>query len=63
MADIINLRRVRKQKIRDESADAAAANRAKFGRSKSEKKLAAAEQKLSQQNLDGHQRADKWPKT
>ncbi len=38
MAEIINLNRVRKAKARSDKAVSAAANRARFGRSKAEKK-------------------------
>lgn len=37
MAEIVNLRRARKAKARDESAKQADANRAKFGRTKAER--------------------------
>lgn len=37
MAEIVNLRRARKAKARDEAETAAAANRAKFGRTKADK--------------------------
>ena len=56
MAEIINLRRARKQKQRIEDAATAEANRLKFGRSKSEKKLQVLEEQRTAQLLDGHKR-------
>ena len=44
MAEIVNLRRTRKAKAREAAEAEAAANRAKFGRSKAEKKLRTAEE-------------------
>jgi hypothetical protein len=37
VAEIVNLRRLRKRKARDDAASKADANRAKFGRTKAEK--------------------------
>jgi hypothetical protein len=42
MGDVINLRQVRKSKRRADDADRAQANRPKHGRSKADKRLAAA---------------------
>ncbi len=56
MADIINLRRFRKAKNRDEEAKIAEANRQKFGRTKSEKLLSKTEVTKAEKNLDGHKR-------
>lgn len=58
MADIINLKNIRKGKARDEKEAAAEANRLKFGRSKSERALSEAKQILESQRLDGHRRED-----
>lgn len=58
MADIINLRNVRKQKARDEKEAAAEANRAKFGRTKGEKLKQASEKSRSEKLIDGHKRED-----
>ncbi|HLV82430.1 MAG TPA: DUF4169 family protein [Devosia sp.] len=58
MAEIINLRNVRKQKARADKATAAEQNRIKFGRSKAEKQLSAAEQALADKRIDGHKRDD-----
>jgi hypothetical protein len=56
MADIINLRRVRKQKTRDGDEKKAALNRQKFGRTKAEKQLQKSEQQQAAQHLDSHKR-------
>jgi Domain of unknown function (DUF4169) len=58
MGDIVNLRRARKQKQRDEGAKAAAANREKFGRTKAERLTTKAEAQRSDKSLDGHKRDD-----
>jgi len=57
MADIINLRSVRKQKARDQKDAAAEANRLKFGRTKAEKIKEATEKQRSQKHMDGHKLA------
>lgn len=54
MAEIINLRHVRKQKQRDDKAKSAEANRAKFGQTKSEKQKADLEIEQAAHHLDGH---------
>lgn len=56
-ADIINLNRVRKAKVRAEKSAKAAANRAKFGRSKIEKAKIAVEEARRQRELEGAKRA------
>jgi hypothetical protein len=61
MAEIINLRTVRKRKERGEKEAVAAANRAAFGRSKSEKALTKAEQALELKRLDSRKRDDERP--
>ena len=48
MAEIINLRQVRKAKARAEKAAGAAANRAKFGRTKAEKAAEEARRQLAE---------------
>ena len=58
MADIVNLKQVRKQKARAEKDNLAEANRLKFGRSKSEKELLSAKQDLETRKLDAHKRDD-----
>ncbi len=57
MADVVNLRQARKAKARSEASDKAVANRAKFGRTKGEKTLQAAEEDQAAKVLD-HSRLD-----
>ena len=54
MADIVNLRRFRKQKAREAAEDDAQANRLRFGRSAAERQEIEAQQDLEQRRLDGH---------
>ena len=56
MAEIVNLRQARKGKARGDKEAQAAANRAKFGRSKAEKDVEAAKQALADRALEGHKR-------
>lgn len=56
MAEIINLRTVRKQKARADKAAVADQNRALFGRTKAEKLKQATEKAQSEKHLDGHKR-------
>jgi hypothetical protein len=56
MAEIVNLRQVRKQKARAKAARTADENRAKFGRSKGEKSRSEAETVSAWNFLDGHRR-------
>jgi hypothetical protein len=56
MADLVNLNRARKKKRAAEKEKSAAANRAKFGRSKAEKTKQSAESRLRNRALDGHKR-------
>ena len=58
MAEIINLRTVRKQKARASKDDQAAQNRLLFGRTKGEKLQQAAEKALAQKKIDGHKLED-----
>lgn len=53
MAEIINLRKVRKSRARDEDDKRAAENRIAFGRTKTEKALSRAEKDLKQRRLEG----------
>ena len=55
-AEIINLRRAKKNLARAESEKQADANRVKFGRSKSEKTITAIENNRSAKGLDGKKR-------
>jgi hypothetical protein len=52
--DIINLRRARKARERAAQADTAAENRLAFGRSKTQRTLAAKTETLAQRQLEGH---------
>lgn len=54
MGDIVNLRRHRKAVARERSEAEAEANRVRFGRTKAERKLAEASERLEAQRLDGH---------
>ena len=56
MAEIINLRAVRKAKAKAETRAQADANAAKFGRRKAEKSLEAARLAKEKRDLDGHER-------
>lgn len=54
--EIINLRRARKARSRNEKEKRAEENRLTFGRSKAEKKRDAAEKSITQSRLEGHRR-------
>ena len=54
MAEIINLNKKRKVKIRLEKEKKAAENRIKFGRTKKEKQIAKQEKERYERLLDGH---------
>lgn len=56
MADIINLRNVRKQKARADKDAQAQQNRVLFGRTKAEKLQQAAETALADKHIDGHKK-------
>ena len=58
MAELINLRTIRKQKARSEKENAAEANRLKFGRTKAEKLQRAAEKTKAEKHIDGHKREE-----
>ncbi len=53
MAEIVNLRRIRKARDRAAAAITAEANRAKFGRTKAEREADAVEQARVRRTLDG----------
>ena len=55
-AEIINLRRVKKNVARAESEKQAEANRVKFGRSKIEKSMTKIENNRATKTLDGKKR-------
>ena len=52
MTEIVNLRQARKRKLRADKDQQAVENRAKFGRTKGEKKRAAAEAVRESRHLD-----------
>ena len=54
MAEIINLRGVRKAKARAERDAKAAGNRATFGRPKAERVRTEAERALAERRVEGH---------
>ena len=56
MAEIVNLRRARKQKRRTEKETDAAANRLKHGHSKSERTKAKLSRALTDKRLEDHRR-------
>jgi Domain of unknown function (DUF4169) len=54
MADVVNLKRFKKRAERDQSARQAEANRARFGRTKSERELEEARVIRASNMLDQH---------
>jgi uncharacterized protein DUF4169 len=58
MSNVINLNRFRKQKKRSEAEQSAEKNRAKFGRTKSEKAKEASEAEDASRHIDGHKLED-----
>ncbi|MFC4593003.1 DUF4169 family protein [Sphingobium tyrosinilyticum] len=56
MADIINFRQARKAKVRADKEQAAAANRAKFGRTKPERQASLQEEARLERQLKGARR-------
>jgi hypothetical protein len=54
MGDVVNLKRFRKRAERHQSAQEADANRARFGRTKSERKLDQARADRASKVLDQH---------
>lgn len=55
MTKVINLARFRKKKTRADKEKQAEENRAKFGRTKAEKKASKMEEERAQRRLDGHE--------
>ncbi len=53
-ADIVNLKRVKKNAAREADAKTAEANRLAFGRTKAERQKTEAVQALETKRLDGH---------
>jgi hypothetical protein len=58
MGDVVNLKRFKKRAAKDQSARQADANRAKFGRSKSERVLEQQRAGRAADLLDQHRRDD-----
>jgi hypothetical protein len=58
MGDVVNLKRFRKRAEREQTALQADANRAKFGRSKSERALEQQRSDRARHLLDQHRRDD-----
>jgi hypothetical protein len=58
MAEIINLRRARKGKVREEAEAKAVENRARFGKTKAERMKESIETERAAKTLDGHKRGD-----
>jgi hypothetical protein len=58
MAEIVNLKRARKDKARVERDRKAAENRVAFGRTKDEKKQSAAQRALEEARLAAHRKDD-----
>jgi len=58
MGDVVNLKRARKNKARQQAETEAAAKRLQHGQSKAGKKLSKAEQEAAARMLDGHKRDD-----
>jgi hypothetical protein len=54
MADVVNLRTARKRAMRREDGQQAQTNRLRHGRSRTERKLAKAEQAKANRDLDHH---------
>ncbi|KPF53818.1 hypothetical protein ABIC78_002177 [Novosphingobium sp. 1529] len=54
MAQVINLRQARKARDRQAAQAQAAANRARFGRTKAEKAADLAREEQARRQLDGH---------
>ena len=59
MAEIVNLRRVKKAKARRAAGEKAAANRAHFGAPKAERKRADSLRKKEASAIEGHKLEDK----
>lgn len=58
MGDVINLKRFKKRMERDQSAKAADANRARFGRTKSEREADAKRMTRANELMDQHRITD-----
>ena len=58
MAGVVNLRRRRKQRAREEARSEADANAARHGEAGAARRLRAAEADLAARRLEGHRRED-----
>ena len=56
MAEIVNLRRARKDRVRAQADHQAQINRAAFGRTKSERAFSDAQRELAERRIEGHKR-------
>jgi hypothetical protein len=63
MAEIVNLRRLRKQKARAEARAAAAENAARHGQGKADRSLQQAKAEQAARRLDGHRLERDGPET
>ncbi len=54
MGDLLNLKQIRKRNERDKAAKTAETNRARFGRTKSEKERDELSAQRASNSLDGH---------
>ena len=59
MAEIVNLRRVRKLRARADAENTAAENRALHGRTRAERDLKALSDRQLRDHVEGHRREDK----
>jgi len=58
MGDVVNLKRVRKRKVRDIKETQAEANRMRFGQAGAERRLETARAELEARRLDSHKRSE-----
>ncbi|MDP3545280.1 MAG: DUF4169 family protein [Phreatobacter sp.] len=58
MGDVVNLKRERKRKVRQDEDRRADANRLRFGRPAADRKLEEALEALELKRLDGHKRSE-----
>ena len=58
MAEIVNFRRAKKAKARSAKEEKAAANRAKFGTSKAERRLGEAREEKAARDVEAHRLND-----
>ncbi|AMJ60611.1 DUF4169 family protein [Bosea sp. PAMC 26642] len=58
MAEIVNLRRARKQRARQDAEAQAQQNRLTFGRTKAERRITEATREKAERDLEGHRLPD-----